>query len=376
MADANNPYGLSQSELKQIDAMAAAAAKPNPSYTALSLSGIPGTQNVGTQLQAQETRVRGGQLNSLTNALNAKAARSQTAASTSALQTSKNAAMIKAESLKHQQGLTAADVENRRAIAAAKLLETGRMDRARITQEGKATEAGKLATYENKAQVRQEYSAWSDQQRKPQQVTNVAAKELQETSLKYTGLREGLKNFKDAYAPGIKIVGDFHKWVASDLGMFASQEQKDMANWWRKYGREVAMNERHELFGSAFTETEKKTWREIDISPGMSPEDARRAIKNRMGIVKWALEQKIRGMSRASRSPLLVRDYAGHGIFDEIQKESGEIKSGSPTFQDFLNERGMDDEGNSVQAQAPEIPSKPRTAEEIRARIAEIEAGQ
>jgi hypothetical protein len=249
--------------------------------------------------------------------------------------------------------LTAKDLENERAIAAAKLLEEGRMERSRNTVRAKATEAGKLQTYENKAAIRQEFSTWVKQQRGPQQVTEVAAKSLGENSLKYRGLVEGLANFKDEYTPGIKLIGDWNKWIASDFGKWASEEQKDMANWWRKYGREVAMNERHELFGSAFTDTEKKTWREIDISPGMDPRDLRRALRNRQGVVKAALEKKIRGMSRASRSPLLIRDYAGHEIFDEIQSEGGEIVSGSPTFQDYLMQRGIDSEGRDVEVDIP-----------------------
>ena len=99
----DNPYGLSDSEISQIDAMAAAANKPNINLVAGMLSGDPTTSNVASQLQAQQTRGAQQRTQGLQGALQARAQGRQTTARGQALLSARVKANKEAAALKRQQ---------------------------------------------------------------------------------------------------------------------------------------------------------------------------------------------------------------------------------------------------------------------------------
>ena len=100
---ADNPYGLSTSELAQIDAMSAAANRPNINLMAGMVAGDPVTSNMASQIQAQQ--FRGGQqrVAGLRGALQARAGARDVERRQGVLQAARTKAAQEAAALQRQQ---------------------------------------------------------------------------------------------------------------------------------------------------------------------------------------------------------------------------------------------------------------------------------
>ena len=82
-------------------------------------------------------------------------------------------------------------------------------------------------------------------------------------------LTDEIQRLKDTFKPefanfGADVVGDT---AAKFQARFASNP--DMANWWRRY-ENVALPERHSMFGATLTGNEAKSWRKASIGAGSS----------------------------------------------------------------------------------------------------------
>ena len=82
-------------------------------------------------------------------------------------------------------------------------------------------------------------------------------------------LSDEIQRLKDTFKPefanfGADVVGDT---AAKFQARFASNP--DMANWWRRY-ENVALPERHSMFGATLTGNEAKSWRKASIGAGSS----------------------------------------------------------------------------------------------------------
>jgi hypothetical protein len=307
----DNPYGLSQSELKQIDAMAAAAAKPNPSFTALSLSGIPGTQNVGTQLQAQETRVRGGQLNSLTNAVNARAARRETGALASSLAGTKASALVGAASAKAKATLSASELANTRRIAAEAEKEKHRNARAKDRADRLLSGQAKLDA--RAAERRRGRRFAYEQKFTPRALPPSIQTDLGDQVDQVMAYERGIKEWKPEYASGLTMVGKGLNWIANNASMISDNfpEMRAQAEWWRDYGYDLVLEARHSKFGSAFTANEERMWNQVSVSEGMPAADLLKALKKRGKIAKDSFERQARATAESSFNAEAVKDIAG-----------------------------------------------------------------
>ncbi len=311
MAESNNPYGLSQSELKQIDAMAAAAAKPNLSYTALSLSGIPGTQNVGTQLQAQETRVRGGQLNSLTNAMNARAARRENAATATSLAGTKASALVGAAGAKAKATLSASELANTRKIAAEAIKEKNRNARAAARENMRVSEQAKM---DERAAERERGRKFAYRQKfTPRAVPPSIQTDLDAQVQQVMAYERGVKAWKPEFASGLTMVGKGMNWIANNASMISQQfpEMREQAEWWRDYGYDLVLEARHSKFGSAFTANEERMWNQVSVSEGMPAADLIKALKKRGKIAKDSFERQARTAAQSSFNPEAIKQIAG-----------------------------------------------------------------
>ena len=85
-------------------------------------------------------------------------------------------------------------------------------------------------------------------------------------------LSDEIQRLKDTFKPefanfGADVVGDT---AAKFQARFASNP--DMANWWRRY-ENVALPERHSMFGATLTGNEAKSWRKASIGAGSSTEE-------------------------------------------------------------------------------------------------------
>jgi hypothetical protein len=101
-------------------------------------------------------------------------------------------------------------------------------------------------------------------------------------------LTDEIQRLKDTFKPefanfGADVVGDT---AAKFQARFASNPE--MANWWRRY-ENVALPERHSMFGATLTGNEAKSWRKASIGAGSSTEeilswvgDKERVLKNKL----------------------------------------------------------------------------------------------
>jgi hypothetical protein len=85
-------------------------------------------------------------------------------------------------------------------------------------------------------------------------------------------LTDEIQRLKDTFKPefanfGADVVGDT---AAKFQARFASNPE--MANWWRRY-ENVALPERHSMFGATLTGNEAKSWRKASIGAGSSTDE-------------------------------------------------------------------------------------------------------
>lgn len=306
---ADNPFGLSQEELSQIDVATKRAETPNVNYLAGMVSGSPQAANLGSQLQAQQTRVRGGQLNSLTNALNARSARRETSASASALAGAKSASKLKAETIKHKRTLAAAELAQQQKVDAAALSEKGRMDRAELRRVGKLSDQEKI-----NARERTRDAAMEQQHKRtyaPNPLPTAIQDNLSAGAAELMSYERGISTFKDEFVSGLSALGKMENWIAGNMGPLATPEMREQAEWWRDYGYELVLEKRHEMFGAAFTDPERRAWEAVSITQGMPAEDLKTALKKRMEIAKGAVERDARMAAQSSFNPGAVQEAFG-----------------------------------------------------------------
>lgn len=84
----------------------------------------------------------------------------------------------------------------------------------------------------------------------------------------------------------------------------------EAANWWKDYAKNTQLIERHAMFGSALTASEKSAWRDADIAPGMSP----RLIQENL-TKRQALSSKMYGRMRDQYSK------SGYNVDDAFPAE-------------------------------------------------------
>ena len=124
-------------------------------------------------------------------------------------------------------------------------------------------------------------------------------------------LTDEIQRLKDTFKPefanfGADVVGDT---AAKFQARFASNP--DMANWWRRY-ENVALPERHSMFGATLTGNEAKSWRKASIGAGSSTNE----ILSWIGDKERVLTNKLADyeMTAASRPSQVAGDIEQDAI--------------------------------------------------------------
>jgi len=97
--------------------------------------------------------------------------------------------------------------------------------------------------------------------------------------------------FTDDYANpafGIPMAGDLSNYAAAESPILANANMKDRQNWWGNFERFWSMPIRHDMFGSALTNTEKAIWKSASINPNMDAD----TIKAKLQIMQDVYEGK------------------------------------------------------------------------------------
>jgi hypothetical protein len=152
-------------------------------------------------------------------------------------------------------------------------------------------------------------------------------------------LQEEIQLLRETFQPrfanyGADIVGDVAAKVQSRF-----ENDPAMVEWWRRY-ENVALPERHEMFGATLTGPERESWRKASIGPGSSTAE----ILSWMGDKDRILNRKltdyegklITPTARAAGGAQQIRSFASEAeaqaAFDRKEIERGDrIKIGNQT---------------------------------------------
>lgn len=175
-------------------------------------------------------------------------------------------AALKEIVMRDSGGLVAANIEAEKYDGAIKVLS----DASKGLQQIKVVEARAAATAANKS-------------------SNLSAAERKEKrgSERLLGEMKRLRDsFKDSFAnKKFDTLGELENWTRERL-----LKDPAMANWWKSY-ENVAMPERHEMFGATLTGGERDAWRRSAIGTGNSSAVIRQWFDERVRLLENKLDQ-------------------------------------------------------------------------------------
>lgn len=295
-----NDFGLSKSELAQINAMAAAANKPNINLMAGMISGDPTTANMSSQLQAQQARGGQARVAGLQSALQAKAQSRDVGARQTTLQAARVKSTRDAANLARQQAESDYTRDREDEVTDLEFKRQQAMDLAdlrnqRVTSQG-AREKARL----NRQERRFRMAHHKTQQ--PKDLGPTLAKSLHEKATTITHMDDSLNSFKDEYASDVGIVGRAQNIISGELGISTSKAMDAQAAWWRDYKRFIELVERHEFFGATLTKGENISWKQAEIQIGMKPEEIRINLAKRGKMMKDLLSEYAEGITISKKN--------------------------------------------------------------------------
>lgn len=299
---AENPYGLSTSELAQIDAMAAAANKPNINLMAGMVAGDPQTSNMASQIQAQQ--FRGGQqrVAGLRGALQARAGARDVERRQGVLQAARTKATQEAAALKRQQEQEDYTRDRADAVADLQFKRDQAMELAELRNQ-RTMAAGE----KEKARLERQMRSMRLRHHKTQQPKALSNSERTYLSdgNKMIDIMDGLlKTHKDSYnTPEAGFKGRMENLASQEFGMFTSKETDEQAAWWEEYKRFVELVERHEFFGATLTRGENQSWKQAEINIGQKGEKTRANMKKRVQRFKEVLDDYAHSVTISRKNP-------------------------------------------------------------------------
>lgn len=175
-------------------------------------------------------------------------------------------------------------------------------------------EAARLA-----AQARRESQSLMREMAANRQSTPPAAKPLSTQVMKVmTALEQQAENLdvaKDTFKP--EFAGPAGT-ASKMIGAYVPGANTDAANWWKEYAKNTQLVQRHAMFGSALTATEKGAWRDADITPMMNPDLIARNLALRATLTKRFYEKV--------REQYLLSGHAVDGPFPSKFPDAGAPK--------------------------------------------------
>lgn len=305
----NNPYGLTDDEMQQISLMSASAEQVNPNFIAGMLSGDPQAANVGSQLQAQQTRGRQQRLRGLEGALQQRASGRATTARGQGLLASKVKARQEAAALARTQSQEDYERDRADTVADLEFKKEQAMDLAELRNQRLVSQTDKEKARLNRQERRFRMAHHKTQQAKDLGPTISKSLHDQTKTIEY--LTDSLANFKDDYVTDVGVVGRAQNIIASEVGFLATEGMDKQAAWWRQYKRFIELVERHEFFGATLTRGENISWKQAEINTGMKPAEVRKNLKKRLGMMKSMFGDYAKGISQTKKNPKAVNTIIG-----------------------------------------------------------------
>lgn len=292
--------GLSKSEMAQIDAMAAAAGKPNINLMAGMIAGDPQSANMSSQLQAQASRAGAQRVSGLQSALQAKAQSRDVGQRQTTLQAARVKSQQDAANIARQQ--SEADYTRDRAdeVTDLKFKREQAMDLAELRNQRMMAQGAREKARLNRQERRFRMTHHKTQQ--PKDLGPTLAKSLHEKSTTIQHMDRAHELFKDEYAADVGIIGRGQNIISGELGISTSKAMDDQAAWWRDYKRYIELVERHEFFGATLTKGENLSWKQAEIQIGMKPDEIRKNLRKRAQMMKDLLEEYAEGITISKKN--------------------------------------------------------------------------
>jgi hypothetical protein len=304
-----NPYGLTDAEMQEISMMAASAERTDPNLLAGMLSGSPQAANVGSQLQAQQTRGRQQRLRSLEGALQARAQGRATTARQTGLQQTRFAEADRVRGIQRQEEQSDAQRDREWAQADLQFKREQAMDLADLRNQRMLSQSEKEKARLKRQERQMRFKHHKTQQPRP--LSNSESKALHDQSRTIQYLKASLTEFKDDYASALGIVGRAQNLLSSEAGIITSKAVDEQAAWWRQYKRFIELVERHEFFGATLTKGENISWKQAEINPGMKPSEIRKNLTKRLDMMQEFFKDYASGVSMSKKNPGAVSQIIG-----------------------------------------------------------------
>lgn len=116
--------------------------------------------------------------------------------------------------------------------------------------------------------------------------------------------------FSDEFANpafGLPFAGEISNTLSTEAPAAATKDMKDRQNWWGNFERFWSMPIRHDMFGSALTNTEKAIWRSASINPNMDAD----TIRAKLRIMRDVYEGKYKN---ADYNPFAENKPSNYGL--------------------------------------------------------------
>jgi hypothetical protein len=155
-------------------------------------------------------------------------------------------------------------------------------------------------------------------QQQQQRIPVAQATKLANLAGDSAGTMQVMASFKPEYAGGALVTP--LKNYAARYGL-GSDKAKEAAQWWSDYEKMFALPERHAMFGSAFTETEKNAWRAANITPNMTAEQITTKLATLHQIIKNHTVPLVRALNR-TYNPAEVQDIFGSIVPEEFSQRT------------------------------------------------------
>lgn len=194
-------------------------------------------------------------------------------------------------------------------------------------------------------------------------------RELRTDPREFMGLVNAEKSYKDEFAPVIPGTAGLENLIASTAGLPSSEIMEEGSEFWREWKRLSELEQRHELFGSALTESEQREWRAATINPNMKPEMIRAHLKKRGEHARKMAEYQVALLAKQGRSPEALRAYGGIVDVPSVIARSrdgsywAELDARQKADREALASKGQD---------SASVPSLPPLSESDVARLQEL----
>lgn len=313
-----NPYNLSDAEMKQIDALAAAANRPNVNLMAGMMSGDAPVANMASQIQAQQTRGRQARVGRLEQSLAAKAGREEQYAQQRAMHAERMSATSAAARLAREQALEDQKREREWQLADMVTKQENALELQRLKNQGKTSALAK-ARARMDAQRRRAEVSWESKHNAPKALSGTQEEKLGDMTRNLESIRRVADTFKPEFQASIGFIGEAQNMLAREFGPLVHRympEWEDQAAWHRDYQRHLSLPERHEFFGATLTQGEQKAWKQAEVGPGVSPSAMEKNLKERTDILIGVVTRRATSIAQSKRNPEAVERLVGETIPD------------------------------------------------------------